>query len=65
MLNFLKNISPTELIILASILVVLFGSKTFVSLGKTFGETFKEVKNIKKSFSEAVEDEEDTKKAKK
>jgi Sec-independent protein translocase protein TatA len=58
MFNFLKNISPTELIILAAILLLLFGSKIFVSLGKTSGETLKEIKKIKKNFTEAVEDEE-------
>ncbi len=61
MLDFLKNISPTEITILAVILIVLFGSKVFISLGKTGGETLKEIKKIKKSFTEAVEDDESTK----
>ena len=63
MLNFFKNLSPIEVIILASIVLVLFGRKAFVSLGKTGGETFKEIKKIKKSFKEAVEDDEPTKKS--
>lgn len=58
MINFIKNISPTELIILAAILLVLFGAKAFTSLGKTAGESLKEVKNIKRSFNDAVEDKE-------
>ena len=46
MLDFLKNISPTELIIIVVILVVLFGSKIIVGVAKTGGETFKEIKKI-------------------
>ena len=48
MLNFFKNLGPVELIILAVILIALFGSKLFVSLGKTAGQSVKEIKNIKK-----------------
>lgn len=59
---FLKNISPTEIIILVSILLLLFGRKAFITLGKTGGETFKEIKKIKKSFTEAIEDNEPKKK---
>lgn len=58
MLNFIKNISPTETIIIALILIVLFGSRIAIKLGKTGGETLKEVKKIKKSFTEAIEDDE-------
>jgi len=58
MLNFLNNIGPTELILLAVILIALFGAKAFTSLGKTAGESLKEVKNIKRSFNDAVEDKE-------
>ena len=61
MFNFLKNISPTELIILASIVIVLFGSKAFISLGKTGGESFKEIKNIKKNLLDSFKDEPDNK----
>lgn len=61
MFNFLKNISPIELIILASILIVLFGRKAFVALGKMSGETFKEIKTIRKGLTEAFEDDEPTK----
>ena len=58
MLNFLNNIGPTELILLAVILIALFGAKAFTSLGNTAGESLKEVKNIKRSFNDAVEDKE-------
>jgi TatA/E family protein of Tat protein translocase len=57
MLNFIKNIGPTELIIIAIILVILFGSKVVAKLGRTSGETFREIKNIKKEFTEAIQDD--------
>lgn len=54
MLGFLRNIGPTELIIIGVILIVFFGSKKIVELGKAGGETVKEVKKIKKEFAGAV-----------
>lgn len=56
MFEFLKNIGPTELIIIGIILVVFFGSKKITELGKVGGETVKEVKKIKKEFGSAVEE---------
>ncbi|MBN1169176.1 twin-arginine translocase TatA/TatE family subunit [Candidatus Woesebacteria bacterium] len=56
MFGFLKNLGPTEIIILAVILILLFGAKAFKSLAKTAGQSFKEMKNIKKNFTDAVED---------
>ncbi len=61
MLGFLKNIGPIEWLIVAFILVVLFGGKIVKMLGKTSGETVKEVKKIKKTFTEALEDDDDKK----
>lgn len=61
MLGFLKNIGPIEWLIIAFILVVLFGGKIVKMLGKTSGETVKEVKKIKKTFTEALEDDEEDK----
>ena len=58
MFNFIKNISPTEVLIIALILVVIFGSKIVTGLGRTGGQTLKEIKKIKKSFTQALEDEE-------
>lgn len=60
MLGFLKNIGPIEWLIVAFILVVLFGGKIVKMLGKTSGETVKEVKKIKKTFTEALEDEDES-----
>jgi TatA/E family protein of Tat protein translocase len=56
MFNFIKNIGTTEMILIAVILVLVFGPKLVKSLGRTSGETFKEVKKIKKEFTEAVKD---------
>jgi sec-independent protein translocase protein TatA len=56
MLDFLKNIGPTELIIIGVILVVFFGSKKIAELGRAGGETVKEVKKIKKELGSAVEE---------
>lgn len=56
MLNFIRNLGPTELIIIGVILIVFFGAKRIAGLGKASGEAVKEVKKIKKEFSGAVED---------
>jgi len=62
MLTFLKNIGPTEIALIALIFIVLFGAKALISLARTSGQTFKEIKKIKKSFTEALEEEEPEKK---
>jgi Sec-independent protein translocase protein TatA len=54
MLDVLKDVSPTELILLIAILVILFGSKAIINLGKTGGETIRELKNIKKELTDAI-----------
>jgi len=56
MFNFIKNIGPSELVIIGIILIVFFGSKRIANLGKSAGEATKEVKKIKKQFTSAVED---------
>ena len=63
MLNFIKNLSPVEVVVIALILIVFFGAKVVTIMGRVSGETLKEVKNIKKNFTEAVEgDSQDEKK---
>ena len=57
MLDFIKNIGPTELIIIALILIVFFGGRAITSLAKRSGETVKEIKNVKKEFTRALEDD--------
>lgn len=57
MFDFIKNISSTELLIIVLILVLLFGGKAIIGLGKTSGETVKELKKIKKEFTNALDDD--------
>jgi sec-independent protein translocase protein TatA len=56
MFNFIKNLGPTELIIIGVILIVFFGAKRIAGLGKTAGETTKEVKKIKKELTGTLEE---------
>ena len=56
MLNFIKNIGPTEIIVLVLLLVIFFGRKIAVGIGRAGGETFKEIKKIKNEFTGAVEE---------
>lgn len=51
MFNFVKNIGPTEWIVLLLIVVIFFGAKIAIGLGKTSGEVVKEVKKIKNEFT--------------
>lgn len=55
MFDFIKNISATELIIIVLILIVIFGARAMVKLGKTSGETVKELKKIKSEFFKAID----------
>lgn len=57
MQSFLNNLSPIEIAVILIILFVLFGRKAFISLGRTSGSTYKEIKNIKKNLTEALEDD--------
>lgn len=59
MFDFIRNIGPTELIIVVIILIVLFGAKAIVNLGKKSGETVKEVKKMKREFTEYIEADDD------
>ena len=57
MLNFIKNLSPTEIGVIALILIVFFGAGVVTKMGRFGGQIFKEVKKIKKNFTEAIEDD--------
>ena len=61
MLNLLKNISPTETILIVAIFVILFGGKAATKLGRLGGESLREIKKIKNSFTDAVDDDESQK----
>ena len=45
------GLGPTELIILAVIILFIFGAKRLPGIGKTMGETVKEVRKIKKEMN--------------
>ena len=59
MFNFLKNISTTEIILIIIILLVIFGPRLVRGLGRTSGETLREVKKVKKEFTKALEDDDE------
>ena len=62
MIEFLKNISPTELIIVLLIFVILFGSKVITNLARTSGQSVKEIKKLKEEFSDAINIDDKSKK---
>lgn len=62
MFDFIKNVGPIEWAVIILVLVLLFGSKIVTKLGKTSGETVKEIKKVKKTFTDALEDDEPVKK---
>ena len=55
MLEFIKNISPTELIIVLLIFVILFGSKVITNLARTSGQSVKELKKLKEEFTDSID----------
>ncbi|MHC5077329.1 MAG: twin-arginine translocase TatA/TatE family subunit, partial [Planctomycetota bacterium] len=59
------GLGPTELIIIAVIILFIFGAKRLPGIGKAMGETLKEVKHIKKEMDpketvEKVQDDKET-----
>jgi sec-independent protein translocase protein TatA len=56
MLDFIKNLSSTELIVILIILLVLFGARLITNLARTSGQSVKELKKIKKEFMSAIDD---------
>lgn len=54
--NFFKNLSPTEIAIIVLILIVFFGTKLVTRLGRMGGETLKEMRKIKNNFVDTVEE---------
>ncbi len=50
MFDFIKNIGPTEIIIVAVILILLFGGRKVRELSRGLGESSKEFKKVKKEF---------------
>ena len=57
MFDFLKNISLTEFLIIAAVLLLLFGGKKVMELSHGLGESSKELKKVKKELENpTVED---------
>ncbi len=59
------GLGPTELIIIAVIILLIFGAKRLPGIGKGLGETFREFSNINKEIdpegtAEEVEDDDKT-----
>ena len=59
------GLGTTELIIISVIILVIFGAKRLPGIGKTLGETVREVKNITKGMgsketAEKIQDDKET-----
>jgi len=48
----LPSIGPTELLVIALIIMLLFGGKILNNLGKSAGETIKELRKVGKELSD-------------
>lgn len=57
-MNFLQNIGPTEIIVVALIILVLFGAKKIPQMGRGLGEAFGE---FKRAFSGKKDEEKENK----
>lgn len=51
-----SNIGTTEILIIALVLLVLFGSKLLPKMGKNLGESEKELKKATKELKETLKD---------
>jgi len=58
MFDFLKNIGTAEIIIIALIILLIFGGKKLTELARGLGESKKEFKKIKEEVKGVNEDEE-------
>ena len=54
------GLGPTELIIIAVIILLIFGAKRLPEIGKGLGGAIREFKNIKKEFGHKKEEKKDT-----
>ncbi len=51
MFDFIKNLGTVELLIIAGILILLFGGKKIKELARGLGESKKEIKKVKEEIS--------------
>lgn len=52
-----KNIGTVEIIVIAVVLLILFGGKKLPELARGLGESGKELKKAQKEFREALKDD--------
>ena len=52
-----RNISTVEIIIIAVVLLILFGGKKLPELARGLGESGKELKKAKRELQDAMKDE--------
>jgi len=52
-----RNLGTTEIIIIAVVLIILFGAKKLPELARGLGETGRELKSAGKEFKSAVKDD--------
>ena len=52
-----RNIGTVEIIVVAVILLILFGGKKLPELARGIGESGKELKRAQKEFQDALKDE--------
>ncbi|MDO8503825.1 MAG: twin-arginine translocase TatA/TatE family subunit [bacterium] len=60
-MGFLSNIGTTELIIIALVLLFLFGGKKLTELARGAGETGRELKKVKREFQATLNETPDEK----
>lgn len=53
---FLGNLSTTEWVIIAVLIIVFFGSKKLTELARGLGESGKELKRVKREFHSAIKE---------
>lgn len=56
---FIGNVGTGELILIALVLLLFFGSKKLSELAKGLGQSSKEIKNVKKEWEKAIAEETD------
>jgi sec-independent protein translocase protein TatA len=54
--NFIKNIGTTEIVIIVAIIILLFGSKIAIALGRAVGDTLREIKKAKNEITGVAQD---------
>lgn len=56
MFNLLKNIGPTELVLIAVIIFLIFGSRTLVKFSRKLGTGSKELSKVKRELDSVKSD---------